>query len=208
MKFEINIVELILAFLLSAAISLAFAKNSDGHARQSEAGAIHSLLTNTTGRPIQASAVTDNRRSALWNCMVATERISRVALSMEQTGTRWNRSRLSYDENDLIALGKYNAEIDAYLGDLTVAQQAFRTALSEAQQRSVKPQLSKLNHLEAKLSSQVQQLRRDIRKARPGPNAPDISWDISAIKNSASRWRSEDRKIADKIQIPICGRIN
>lgn len=189
--------------LTTAAMLLSFVASGGGQTHRAKTDSFRSLLMATARQPIQAMSSTDDQQKALWNCLAATERIRRITETMAHTGKRWSRSRLNYDQNDLTSLSEDSNQVEREIDILIAAHKSLRSALSDAQRQRVESESRKLDDLDQKLNSQIHRLGKDIKAAKPGPNAPDISWDINGIKSSTDKWGSTIRKVAKQLQIPI-----
>ena len=169
-------------------------------------GVMHVGHIGSAGDSAQARLMkaTDDQRMAFAKCMEATARVRLEARQMARTartGSPWSRGRVSYDRDNLRALSGQGEQLKAALTDLEAAHHEFLKDLIDAQKSGLERHLGKLDHLQAKLNSQIPEIDHDLAAARPGPGPLNISWDINSVKSSADRWRSEHKKIGKEMGI-------
>ena len=145
---------------------------------------------------------TVDQRTAIGKCLEATELARQTAGKMPQIGSPWSRSRRTYSNRDLSALLDLSGQFEAAVANLEETHQGFVKELTDHQASELKRHLEKLDQLEVKMNSSASQLNRDLAAAKPGPNSPNISWDVDSIKRAADKWRAEHRKIAKEMGVP------
>jgi chromosome segregation ATPase len=184
-----------IAFLLLITTPLAFGQRGGTAVRTSR-----NRQVNDSAKLLMKA--TDDQGMTFARCMEATARVRTVIGQMGRAGTPWNRSRLSYSRGDLQSLSSHKEQLEAALADLEAVHQAFLKELTDDQKSGLERHLVKLDHLQAKLNSEIPQIDHDLKAAKPGPGSPNISWDVNAMKTAAGKWHAEHKRIGKEMGIP------
>ena len=185
--------EVLATLLLAGLAPVALAQHA-GHGGTSSGGGFgnpgHDASMGDFQRALMLQA-TEDQRVAFTKCMEATERARIVADQMVGPGTRWR-----YDAS---VFPGQKEQLQAALAEMDTAHQHFRHTLSQPQEKEFGKHLSKLERLQAELSSRMLRLDRELATGKPDQRR--IYSDAHKIKESADSWRSDHRKIAKEMGI-------
>ena len=130
----------------------------------------------------------DDQLVAFAKCQETTDVVRKIA---DEMGTRWRYDAKGFPEQE--------ADLKAAVAGMTTAHQRFRRMLSSDQEERLTRHLSKLEQLQADLSSLIWSLDQELSLAKP--DWRHLYSDAHKIKEAAERWRSEHRKIAKEMSI-------
>jgi len=184
------------AVILFATIAFAAPQNSEARPE----GSVKVDLART-----QAIDTKDNHHQAFANCAAAIEEVHAIIARMAGAGTFWQRGRVSYNDRDLSILSQHSNELRTSLSVVTQKRQLLVSGFSSSgNDLRAEEHLRKLDRIEVSLYSASSQLSHDLLNAKPGPGAPEIKWEIDALKRAADRWRAELRRFSkDEEVVPI-----
>ena len=146
---------------------------------------------------------TENQRIDLANCIAQATRVQRIADQMRRIGNHWGRGHIDLSRQDLLDLSEGEQMLNAEIRVLTATHEGLSRTLVEVHDRNLEKRLHKLDRLQTKLLSGSAQVSHDLATARPGPGSPELSWDVNAVTNTASKWRAEHEQIAKYLDLAM-----
>jgi hypothetical protein len=185
-------------FLLSALSPFALAQrggsaiHSFGHSGHVSAG-----VDSRQGLALRA---TDTQRDAFARCVAATEAVRKTGRLMGDSNY-WNSWRYRHLGYDLGAVSGRMDQFQAALTDLAAAHQQFLQELDSDQKAELSPNLNKLERLQSELNSQMSQLDREVAADRP--DSFRVSTRVYGIGKAIDKWRSQHKKIAKAMSLPL-----
>lgn len=186
---------LIATFLVFATAPFALAQH--GGAQFSDAGIVYAGHNSTkldSGRALLMEA-TGIQREAFAYCMTATEAARKTGRSMG-SNSYWNARHGIYD---LSAVYRGEPQLQTALTDMATAHEQFLKVLSQDQDTTLEPNLSKLEHLQTGLNLEMSQLNEELTAVRPDKFR--VSTGVYEIGKTLDKWHSEHKRIAKKLSI-------
>jgi hypothetical protein len=188
-------IELIATFLVFATAPLAFAQH--GGAQFSNAGIVYAGHNSTKldSRRVLLTEATGIQREAFADCMTATEAARRTGRSMG-SNSYWNARHGIYD---ISAVYRGEPQLKSTLTDMAEAHEQFLKVLSQDQDTTLGPDLSKLEQLQTGLNLEMSQLNEELTAVRPDKFR--VSTSVYEIGKTLDKWNSEHKRIAKKMSI-------